>query len=126
MVNGVCLLLLLFAGTVCCLRLIMERMSLRLNCMVMKIHCDLTKAKEMVKNVTAYATVLLNAILWSCQGRFTLSFAELFVVFTGSTGVAHEDGVVNDAAHARSSEEVLRDKETSPIMSNWLLVCTKS
>ena len=79
----------------------MERMLLRDNCVVMQFHSDLTNAKEMVKNLTTRATVLL--IFWSRQGSFTLNCAELFVVCVGNTGA--------DPAHDWSSEEVLRDKE---------------
>ena len=60
---------------------------------VMQFNCNLTKAKDMVKNMTDRATVLLYAIFWSRQGRFTLNCAELFVVCLGSTGVDHVDGV---------------------------------
>ena len=34
------------------------------------------------------------------------------------------DGVARDPARDWFSEAVVRDKETSPIMSNWLLVWT--
>ena len=47
------------------------------------------------------------------------------MVCVGSTGVDHEDGVARDPAHDWSSEAVSRDKETFPIMSNWLLVWTQ-
>jgi hypothetical protein len=102
----------------------MERMLLRDNCVVMQFHSDLTNAKEMVKNLTTRATVLLIAIFWSRQGSFTLNCAGLFVFCIRSTGVDHEDSVARDPAHDWSSEAVLRDKEVSPIMSDWLLVRT--
>ena len=47
----------------------MERMLLRDNCVVMQFHCDLTDGKEMVKNLTVRATVLLIAIFLSRQGN---------------------------------------------------------
>ena len=47
------------------------------------------------------------------------------MVCVGSTGVDHEDGVARDPAHDWSSEAVLRDKETFPIMSNWLIFRTQ-
>jgi hypothetical protein len=113
----------LLTDTVCrTLRLIMERMLFTANCMVMQFHSDLTDAKEMVENLTAWATVLLNAIFWRCQGSFSVNCAGLFVFCIRSTGVDHDDGVARDPAHDWSSDEVLRDKEVSPIMSNWLLV----
>ena len=90
-----------------------------------QFNCDLTKAKDMVKNMTARATVLLYAIIWSRQGSFTLNCAELFVVCVGSTGVDHEDDVARSPAHDWFSEAVLSDKEAFPIMSNWLLLWTQ-
>ena len=74
------------------------------SCVVMQFNCDLTKAKDMVKNMTDRATVLLYAIFWSRQGRFTLNCAELFVVCVGSTGVYHVDGVARDPARDSFSE----------------------
>ena len=103
------------------------RMLLGANCVVVQFACNLTKAKDMVKNMTARATVLLYVIFWSCQGRFTINCAELFVVCVGvgSTGVDHVDGVARDPARDWSSEAVVRDNEISPIMSNCLLVWTQ-